>query len=147
MAVRTPLVVVGAAAQPVARHHVVHVQPHAHEQVGTLAVEARHQQRQRVHEVRREVHHQPALEQRLAHEAEVEVLQVAQAAVDELARAAGGAAGVVGLLDERDRVAARGGVERNASSGDPAADHHHVEALVLEVGECLIAADHGRYVT
>jgi hypothetical protein len=40
--------------------------------------------------VRREPDHELALEQRLAHEAEVEVLQVAQAAVDELARPARG---------------------------------------------------------
>ena len=49
--------------------------------------------------------------QRLAHEAEVEVLQVAQAAVDHLRRAARGAAGEVVALDERDREPARGRVE------------------------------------
>ena len=46
---------------------------------------------QRAHEVRRERDHELALEQRLAHEPEVELLEVAQPAVDELARAARGA--------------------------------------------------------
>ena len=49
--------------------------------------------------------------QRLAHQPEVEVLQVAQAAVDHLRRAARGAAREVVALDERDREPARGGVE------------------------------------
>ena len=35
--------------------------------------------------------------------------------------------GEVGLLDQRDAVAARGGVERDAGAGDPAADHGDVE--------------------
>ena len=65
-----------------------------------------------------------ALQQRLADEPEVEVLQVAQAAVDELGRAADEVPdGEVGALDQRDAVAARGGVERDAGAGDPAADH------------------------
>ena len=70
------------------------------------------------HQVRRERGVDLALEQRLAHQPEVEVLQVAQAAVDELARARRGAGGEVGPLHQRDRVAARGGVERDAGAGD-----------------------------
>ena len=50
-----------------------------------------HEQRQRLDQVRRQLDQQRALEQRLAHQAEVEVLEVAQAAVDQLRRAAGGA--------------------------------------------------------
>ena len=81
---------------------------------GRCAVEGGDDERQRLDEVRRQLDHELALEQRLADEAEVEVLQVAQAAVDELGGAARGARGEVGLLDERDAVAARGGVERDA---------------------------------
>ena len=83
-----------------------------------------------------------ALQQRLAHEPEVEVLQVAQAAVHELARARGGADRVVAALDERDGVAARGCVERHPGAGDPAADHEHVERLAGERGEGVGAAQH-----
>ena len=36
---------------------------------------------------------------------------------------------VVVALDQRDRVAARGGVERDAGAGDAAADHDDVEAV------------------
>ena len=124
------------------RHRVVEVEAHAHEAVGALAVEGGHDEGQRADEVRRQLDHELALEQRLAHEAEVEVLQVAQAAVDELARAAGGPRGVVGLLDERDRVAARGRVERDAGAGDPAADDDDVEALGAQGGEGVGAGDH-----
>ena len=73
---------------------------------------------QRAHQVRREVDQDRPLEQRLAHQAEVEVLQVAQPAVHELGRAAGGADRVVLALDQRDAVAARGRVERDARAGD-----------------------------
>ena len=76
------------AARAVDRHHVVEVQADADEAVGAGAVEGGDDERQRVDQVRRERDHELALEQRLAHEPEVEVLQVAQAAVDELARAA-----------------------------------------------------------
>src|SRR6185503_16844929 len=94
------------------------------------------------HEVRREPDHELALEQRLPHVAEVEVLQVAKSAVDELARASRRARGEVGLLDERDRVAAGGGVERDAGAGDPAADDDEIEALRTQGGDGDGASDH-----
>ena len=62
---------------------------------------------------------QLALAQRLAHEPEVAHLEVAQAAVDELARRARGAGGEVARLDQADAQAARGGVERRAGAGIP----------------------------
>ena len=108
------------------------------------AVEGGHDQRQRAHEVRRQRDHQLALEQRLAHEPEVEVLQVAQAAVDELARAARGARGVVGALEQRHAVAARGRVERDAGARDAAADDDDVELLLAQRREGLAALDHAR---
>ena len=49
--------------------------------------------------------------------------------MDELGGARAGAAGVVAALDQRDRVPARGGVERDARARDPAADHQDVERL------------------
>ena len=130
------------APQPVDRHHVVHVQPEAEQAVGARAAEGGHDHRQRPHQVRGERGVDLALEQRLAHEPEVEVLEVAQAAVDELARARRGAGGVVGLLHQRDRVAARGGVERDAGAGDAAADHEHVERLGGEGGDGVRAREH-----
>ena len=72
---------------------------------------------------------QAAFVQRLADELHVEVLEVAQASVDELARTARRAGGEVALLDERDREAPAGRVERDAAAGHPAADHEDVEGL------------------
>ena len=149
VALGAPFLGVGspAPAQPVGGHHVVHVQTHAHEPIGAVTTECRDEERERAHQVGRQVDHQLALEQCLAHKAEVEVLEVAQPAVHELGRAAGGARGVVGLLHEGDRVPARRRVERHARAGDPAADHHDVELVALQCGEGVGAWDHERYVT
>ena len=121
--------------------------PIAEHAVGPLALEARHEQRQRADEVRRELYEDRALEQRLAHQAEVEVLQVAQAAVDELRRPARGARREVLALDQGDAVAARRRVERDAGAGDPAPDDDEVVFVLGERLERVLAADHGRYVT
>ena len=72
---------------------------------------------------------QAALLQRLVDQAEIELLEVAQAAVDELARARRRARGQVARLDQGDRQPAGGGVERRAGAGDAAADDDDVEAL------------------
>jgi hypothetical protein len=97
--------------------------------------------------VGRELDQQGALQQRLAHEPEVEVLEVAQAAVDQLRRAARGAGREVGPLHERDAVAARGRVERHPGARDAPADHDQVERVPFECGERVGARDHGRNVT
>jgi ElaB/YqjD/DUF883 family membrane-anchored ribosome-binding protein len=86
--------------------------------------------------VRRDhVQQQPALAQRLAHEAELLLLEVAQPAVDQLARARRRAGREVTRLDQRHRQTARGGVERAARAGRPAADDEHVEGLLAHPGE------------
>ncbi len=130
---------VGATAQPLARHHVVHVERHAHEAVGVPAVEGGDDHGQGLDQVRGELDHQRALEQRLADEPEIEALQVAQAAVHELRRSARGPGRVVAALDEGHAVAPRGGVESDARAGDSATDHDHVEPLGLEGGEGGVA--------
>ena len=99
VAVGAPLLERGrVAAAPQARqphalggHHVVHVQPHARQAVGAVALEGGYEELERPHQVRGEVHEQGALEQRLPDKAEIEVLEVAEAAVHELRRAARGA--------------------------------------------------------
>jgi hypothetical protein len=70
------------------------------------------------------------------------VLQVAQATVHQLARAAGGPRGVVGALDQGNAVTARGRIERNAGAGDPAADHHEVELVGGEGRNGISTRDH-----
>ncbi len=140
-----PVGVLVAPAAPA--HRVVHVEPHAQQPVGALAPEAGDEERQRPDQVRGQLHELRALEQRLAHEAEVEVLQVAQAAVDQLRRAARRARREVAPLDERHAVPARGGVEGHAGTGDPPADHDQVVGVALQGRQGVRARDHGRNVT
>ena len=140
-----------AAAAPgalqLARHAVVHVQADAEHPVGALPLEARHEHRQRPDEVRRELDQDRALEQGLADQAEIEVLEVAKAAVHELRRAARCARREVLALDQSDAVAAGRRVEGDAGAGDPSADHDQVVLVLGERLERVLAADHGRYVT
>src|SRR5437763_309314 len=77
-----------APAQLVHAEDVVHVEPEAEHPARRLVVEGGHHQLEGSHEVRCELDHELPLEQRLAHESEVELLQVAQAAMDELGGAA-----------------------------------------------------------
>ena len=101
-----------------------------------LATEGRDDERQRVNDVRRERDEDLPLEQRLADQPEVEVLEVAEPAVDELARPARRPAGVVAALKQGDAVAAGRGVEGDAGARDPAADDDDVE-LGVRARKCL----------
>ena len=86
------------------------------------------EERHRPDQVRRQPgQQQAALLQRLADQAEVEHLQVAQAAVDQLAAARAGAGGEVALLEQGGGEAAGDRVERDPGADDAAADDEHVE--------------------
>ena len=115
---------------------VVQQQPRA--DVGALpgAVQ-RVEERHRPDQVRRQPRQQqPALLEGLAHQPEVEHLQVAQPSVDQLAAARAGAGGQVALLDQPGRQPAGGRVQGGARPDDAAAHDQHVE---LAVG-CAVAA-------
>ena len=89
-----------------------------------------------MHQMRRDLlEQQAALVQRLAHEADVEMLEVAQTAVDQLARAARRAGGEVALLDQSHGQAAARRVQGDAAAGHAAADHEDVERLRREARE------------
>jgi hypothetical protein len=105
----------------------------------------RDHERQRADEVRRDVAHQDgALACGLPGQAPLAVGEVAQAAVDELGAPAARALGEVAALDQRDRQAPAGGVERDARAGDPATDDEHVDPLAVgERGQLLRAARGG----
>jgi len=92
----------------------------------------RHQEGQRPHEVRRQPPQALALGERLAHEAEVEQLEIAQAAVDQLRGARGGGGGEIALVDQRDRQASQGQVAGGAGPGHAAAEDDDV---VVAVGQ------------
>ncbi len=82
---------------------------------------------------------QPALLERLPYEREVEHLQIAQSAVDELAGAAGGARRPVAGLHETGRQSAGGRVQGGARADDAAADDQHVQFALRHPGERLAA--------
>lgn len=71
--------------------------------------------------------------QGFAHQREVELFEVAQAAVDELAGPAGRAGGVVARFDQGYAQPAGGGVERHAATGDPTSDDEDIEVLLPEL--------------
>ncbi len=90
----------------------------------------RQQEGQRTREVWRIAQQPTALMQPLAHQGNVELRQVADAAVEQFGRAAAGPAGEVGALDQPHAIAARHRVQGDARAGDPAADHQHVKRLM-----------------
>ena len=85
----------------------------------------RHRRQHEAHrpdDVRRHPQQHLALGQRLAHQPERAVLEIAQAAVDELGRGRRGARAEVVLLQQQHAQAAAGGVARDAGAVDAAAD-------------------------
>src|SRR3954471_23223348 len=94
--------------------------------------------------MRREPDEELALEQSLSDQSKVEVLQVPKAAVNHLRGAAGGALTEIAALDQRNRIAARCRIESDAGAGDPSSDDDHVEGVLLQRGQCLVAGDHSR---
>ena len=78
--------------------------------------------------------------QRLAHKLDVEVLEVAQTAVNQLAGAARGPGSEIPLFYERHRQAAAGRVQSGAAAGHATAYDEHVEGLGRQAfqGACTV---------
>ncbi len=111
-------------------HRVVHDQ--AATDVGPLddVLGQRVEERHRLGQVRADLgEHQLAFVQRLADQPELEHLQVAQTAVEQLRRPGRGAGGDVAGLDQGHRETAGDGVQRGAGADHAAADDDHVERL------------------
>ena len=90
-------------------------------------------ERHRLHQVRAEPgQHQVPFPQGFAYQPELQLLEVAQAAVDQLAGSAARAGRPVPRLQQRRGKPARDGVERASGADDPAADDEHVERLALQ---------------
>ena len=68
----------------------------------------------------------------LAHQTELQLLQVSQATVEHLRTATGGSGGEVAGLDQGDAQAARGGVQCRARAHHATADDHDIELLTAE---------------
>src|SRR5262245_13760877 len=79
-----------------------------------------------------------SLAQGFVDELELQQLEVAKPAVDQLARPARRSSGQVALLDEPDRQSARGRIERGADTGDPAPDDEDVQSLPLQPGDRIL---------
>ena len=118
----------GAAGEVVHPHRAAERPGHLRVDQAVLR-EDRDEERQEPHEVRGVAAQPLPLAQGLVDEADVAVLQVAQAAVHELRALRRRAAGEVVALDQRGAQAAAGGVEGHPGAGDAAADHEHVERL------------------
>ena len=91
-----------------------------------------HREGLQVDQVARDADERRAFRERLPDQAEAELLQVAQAAMDELGRAAAGAHGQVVTLDERGAQTARCRVQQRADAGDAAAHDEHIEPVAVE---------------
>ena len=70
-----------------------------------------------------------ALANRLPHEMELPVLEVADAAVHQARRATGSSAGKIVALDQRDLESAHRRIARHSATRNAAADHQHIEFL------------------
>ena len=117
-------------------HRVVEGQPGPDVRPLDHLLVQREQERDGLDQMRGELgHQQVAFPQRLADQLEVELLQVPQPAVDQLARPARGARGQVARLHQGDPQAAGRGVQRRPRTGDPAADDQHVEPLGAQPAE------------
>ena len=81
---------------------------------------------QRVDEVRRRRQQPLALLQRLAHQREFIIFQIAQPAVNELGRGGGGVRRQIVALDEHDRQPVQRRLARNGGSVDAAADDQEI---------------------
>ena len=109
------------------RERVVDPQADVHQlETGLRALVDRDQERQRAHEVRRDLGLDATLRDALEHEPDLAVLEIAQAAVDELARLRRCARGVVALLEQGDLHPAELGITCDAGAGDASADHDDV---------------------
>ena len=110
------------------------VEPHAGPQLpGRHAPASKHreQEAQRAHQVGRDGEQHPPLARCFQHQTEIEVLEIAQAAVDQPRRTGARASAEIAGVHQRGTETAQGRVARDAPARDPAADHEQVHRLRL----------------
>ena len=123
-----------ASGEPVVDPHP-DAQPRAPDSVPAVDGE---QEAERSHAVRSQACQAPALVQRLAHESQVPVLQVAQAPVDQLRGRGRGGAGPVALLDQGDPQAAQRRVVGRPRTIDAATDDEQIVRTLLQLMEATL---------
>jgi hypothetical protein len=127
------------------RHHVVEHDPGADVRALPDPVLQRVEEGQRPGQVRGQLaDDQAALPQRLVHQPEVQHLQVAQAAVQQLAGPARRAAGEVAPVDQADPEAAGGGVEGSSRAHHATTHDQDVELLGGQALQCGRAGIRGQ---
>src|SRR6185436_12201655 len=99
-----------------------------------------HDEGEVAHQVRRIPPQDAALLQGFHHQRDVSLFEIANAAVHQLGAAAGSPLAEIAALEQQRRIAARGGIDRDADSGCAAADHNDVPPGRL----CAEAVDHFR---
>ena len=82
-----------------------------------------------------------ALDQRFAHQAELEEFEIAQAAVDQLGAGGRSGGGEIRLLDQRDFQPAARGVARDAGAVDAAAHDEKIDAVAGRHANLLKCSD------
>ncbi len=85
-----------------------------------------------MHQVRPLLQQAPAFEQRLAHQSELGMFQIAQAPVDDARGPAGGAGGEVVLLNQQGTTAGASAFPGYGDAVDSAADNDHLEAFAFQ---------------
>ena len=89
----------------------------------------RQEEADRLDEMRRGLEQPRALDQQLAHERKLELLEIAQAAMDQLGGSGGGGAGIVALLGEHDLEPAAGRIAGDGSTVNAAANDEKIVGL------------------
>ena len=110
---------------------IVEEQAEAHEPGRALLGRMRQHEAHGPDDVRGGVQQHLALDQRLAHQAELVIFEIAQAAMDELAGARRGALRQIVLLAQDDREAAARRIARDAGTIDAAPDDDQIDRLQL----------------
>ena len=117
---------------------VVHEQSDTQHPGRPQALLVRQHEAHRPDDVRRNPPQHLALGQRLPHQPEIEVLEVAQPAVDQLGRARRGAGREIAHLAQKYGMASAGGVTRQSAAVDAAADDRQVVDVLHECPDCEV---------
>ena len=117
----------GRRQQAAAAQMIVKKQAEPQQPGGAQALVVRQDELQRPDDVRRDLPENFALDQRLAHQTETEMLEIAHAAVNQFARRAGGRRCEIVFFAKEHRPAAARRVAGDAAPVDAAADHRDIE--------------------
>jgi len=108
---------------------IVEEQPQPQQPARAQALHVRQDEAQRVDDVRGDGPQRLPLGQRFAHQRELVVLQIAQAAVDQLGRGGRGSLRQIAAFQQQHPRAAPRGVARDARAVDAPTDHRQIELI------------------